>query len=70
MVFSNKITKNKAVEMQLTTFNHNPWINFELSFHFRRKGDHPGFFFYVSIAKLWFEFNVYDIHHEEEIEKA
>ncbi len=70
MILSKYITKNKAAEMQFTIFGYNPWINFELSFHFRRNGDHPGFFFHVSIAKLWFEFNIYDMRHEEEIEEV
>lgn len=42
-----------------------------LDFYLRvsHRGDHRGFFFLILISKLTFEFNIYDIRHEDLYDK-
>jgi hypothetical protein len=59
------LTTNWAFEIG---FSWNPgriswfWVDIDI----RPAGDHKGCFFSVAINKLMFEFNIYDVRHEDE----
>jgi len=64
MQYDRMLTKNYAIEIcNILNKEDNETIDFNLQF--KRKGDHKGIAISLFIAKRQFEFNIYNIHHEE-----
>jgi len=63
IVKSNKITKNKAYELEII-YKEFEWTNFfKFNLMFNRKTDHAGLHFELEIMDFQFYFRIYDIRH-------
>lgn len=61
MLFSKKLTTYKSLEIQTEHDNDIYYFNFEITF--KRKCDHAGFMFTITLFNFFFYFDIYDIRH-------
>ena len=61
------LTKLIAYEIGFNKMFYSSNIGIDFQCYYRYEGDHKGFFFNVYLLTYGFEFNIYDIRHDEDI---
>jgi hypothetical protein len=69
MIFTKKMFENYFFETQLTIMPKQLSITFDMHYSDGQLVDHQGFYFHVLIFGLFFEFNIYEIRHANEMEE-
>ena len=65
MIYTKKLTDEYFLETQLRTYRH-LGISFDLHYSDGEITGHQGVFFSIHIFKIFFEFNIYNINHNED----